>query len=283
MDSSPAIKKGWLRVVLFIVFYILLTLFGSTIIGILFLVLRLPSTDSSLFYGGTILLFLLSFLSVWIFRKAFDRKSFGSLGFQWKGFANERGIGLVTGILAISVMATVLWAMQLLQWFTASVNWWSILQVTFILILVSFSEELVFRGYILNNLLQSMPQMPALLVSALLFACFHSLNPGMSLISFLNIFIAGVLMGINYIFSRNLWFSIFFHFSWNFFQGPVLGFEVSGLDLPVMLEQNLRGSTLLTGGAFGLEASWLTTFTLSLACVILYTAFQKKYNSNPLI
>jgi membrane protease YdiL (CAAX protease family) len=146
------------------------------------------------------------------------------------------------------------------------------------LILVSFSEELVFRGYILNNLLHSMPKMPALLVSALLFAGFHTLNPGMSLIGFLNIFIAGVLMGINYIFSRNLWFAVFFHFSWNFFQGPVLGFEVSGLDLPVMLEQNLRGSTLLTGGAFGLEASWLATFVLSITTLILFLLFQRKYS-----
>ncbi len=282
MVSSPAIKKGWLRVVLFIIFYTLLALFGTSIIGILFVVLRLPATDSAMFYGGTILLFLVSFLSVWVFRKAFDRKTVGSLGFQWRGFAKERSIGFVTGILAITVIASVLWGMQLLQWFIASVDWWAMLQVTFILILVSFSEELVFRGYILNNLLQSMPKMPALLLSALLFAGFHTLNPGMSLISFLNIFIAGMLMGVNYIFSRNLWFSIFFHFSWNFFQGPVLGFEVSGLDLPVMLEQNLRGSTLLTGGAFGLEASWLATFTMALTGIILYVVFQKKYNTNPL-
>lgn len=278
MNSSPAIKKGWLRVLLFIIFYTLLSLFGASVTGILFLVLRLPATDSSLFYGGTVLIFFISFLSVWIFRKAFDRKTFSSLGFKWKGFANERSIGFVSGLVAITIIASILWAMQLLQWFTATINWADLLVVTFILILVSFSEELVFRGYILNNLMQSMPKMPALLVSALLFAGFHTLNPGMSLIGFLNIFIAGMLMGCNYIFSRNLWFSIFFHFSWNFFQGPVLGFEVSGLDLPVMLEQNLRGSTLLTGGAFGLEASWLATFTLSITTLILFLLFQRKYS-----
>lgn len=278
MNSSPAIKKGWLRVLLFIIFYTLLSLFGASVTGILFLVLRLPATDSSLFYGGTVLIFFISFLSVWIFRKAFDRKTFGSIGFVWKGFTKERSIGFVTGLLAISMIASILWGMQLLQWFTATINWADLLIVTFILILVSFSEELVFRGYILNNLMQSMPKIPALLVSALLFAGFHTLNPGMSLIGFLNIFIAGMLLGCNYIFSRNLWFSIFFHFSWNFFQGPVLGFEVSGLDLPVMLEQNLRGSTLLTGGAFGLEASWLATFTLSITTLILFLLFQRKYS-----
>ncbi len=278
MNSSPAIKKGWLRVLLFLIFYTLLTFFGSTVLGILYLGLQLPTTDNAMFYGGTIVVFVVSFFCVFLFRKLFDRKSFYSLGFYWKGFSNERSIGFVTGLVAITVIATILWGMQLLQWFTASINWADLVLVTFIMILVSFSEELVFRGYILNNLMQSMPKMPALLVSALLFAGFHALNPGMSIIGFFNIFIAGMLMGCNYIFSRNLWFSIFFHFSWNFFQGPVLGFEVSGLDLPVMLEQNLRGSTLLTGGAFGLEASWLATFTLSITTLILFFLFQRKYS-----
>ncbi|RXK62099.1 CPBP family intramembrane metalloprotease [Lacibacter luteus] len=279
MDSTAAIKKSWLRVLLFVIFFTMLTYFGSTLVAVFFVVLGLPQTDTSLFYVGTVLIFLSAFLSVWIFRKAIDRKSFASLGFKWKGFTNERNTGFLTGIVAITILAAVLWAMQLLQWFTADINWIEILQITFILILVSFSEELVFRGYILNNLLQAMPKLPALLISALLFAGFHTLNPGMSLIAFLNIFVAGALMGTNYIFTRNLWFSIFFHFSWNFFQGPVLGFEVSGLDLPVMLEQNLRGSTLLTGGAFGLEASWLATFILSITGILLFVVFQRKYKS----
>ncbi|TWI80465.1 hypothetical protein IQ13_3142 [Lacibacter cauensis] len=278
MDSTAAIKKGWLRVVLFLIFFILLSFFGSSLAGIVLLMLGLPNADTALFYGGTVLIFLAAFLSVWIFRKAIDRDTFASLGFRWKGYTSERSTGMLTGIVTITILATVLWAMQLLQWFTANINWIEIIQISLILILVSFSEELVFRGYILNNLLQSMPKIPALLVSAILFAGFHALNPGMSLIAFLNIFIAGVLMGSNYIFTRNLWFSICFHFSWNFFQGPVLGFEISGLDLPVMLEQNLRGSTLLTGGAFGLEASWLATFVLSITTLILLFLFQRKYS-----
>lgn len=278
MDSTAVIKKGWLRVLLFIIFFTLLTFFGSTLNAVFFLMLGWATSDAALFYSGTILIFLTAFLSVWVFRKAIDRSTFLSLGFSWKGYNNERSTGILTGVATITTIATVLWAMQLLQWFTADSNWIEILQIALILLLVSFSEELVFRGYILNNLLQSMPRIPALLISALLFAGFHTFNPGISLVAFLNIFIAGALMGTNYIFTRNLWFSVCFHFVWNFLQGPVLGFEVSGLDLPAMLEQNLRGSTLLTGGAFGLEASWLTTFTLSITTLILFLLFQRKYS-----
>jgi membrane protease YdiL (CAAX protease family) len=147
------------------------------------------------------------------------------------------------------------------------------------MLLVSFAEELVFRGYVLNNLMQSVPKEAALFTSAILFAIFHSLNPNFNLIAFINIFIAGMLLGVNYIYTRNLWFAIFFHFTWNFFQGPILGFEVSGLSLPSLLDQNLRGSILLTGGEFGLEASWLTTFATSLMAIALFFLFQRKYES----
>ena len=235
----------------------------------------------NLFYTTILLSFFVGLLLVLFFRKTFDRQSFISLGFVWKGFGKERASGFITGILLISAMAAVLWLMKLLQWFTADVDIQGIFLVIGLLIIIAVGEELVFRGYILNNLMQSMPKEAALMLSAVLFAVFHSLNPNFNLIAFINIFLAGILLGINYIYTKNLWFAIFFHFSWNFFQGPVLGFQVSGIELPTLLQQNIKGSILLTGGQFGLEASWLATVSMSITVIILYFIFQKKYSAAP--
>ncbi len=280
MQSSPMIQKGWLRVLLFLLVYMFLLILGNGGLGFVYGLLEMTYTAEVTFYGFILANFLISFFTVLLFRNVFDKQSFKSLGFEWNGYGKERTAGFVTGILLISVMATILWLMKLLQWFVADIDLTKFTITIAILILVSFSEEVVFRGYILNNLMQSISRLPALLISSLLFAGFHSLNSHMSLIAFINIFIAGVLLGVNYIYTRNLWFAIFFHFSWNFFQGPVLGFEVSGLSLPSLLEQNLNGSILLTGGAFGLEASWLTSFATSLMAITLFFVFQRKYNSN---
>nr|WP_294907333.1 type II CAAX endopeptidase family protein [uncultured Lacibacter sp.] len=279
MHSSPIIRHGWLRVLLFLIGYMLLIFFGSTLIDFLVVLAGLETTTETLFYSSITLNFIIAFATVSLFRSLFDRKSLSSLGLTWKGFGRERAAGILTGILLLSLMAVVLWFMKLLDWFVADVDAGSFLIATIMLVLVSLSEELVFRGYVLNNLMQSMPREAALFTSAVLFAVFHSLNPNFNLLAFINIFIAGVLLGVNYIYTRNLWFAIFFHFSWNFFQGPVLGFEVSGLSLPSLLDQNLKGSVLLTGGAFGLEASWLTTFTTSLMTIILFFLFQRKYSN----
>lgn len=279
MHSSPIIRHGWLRVLVFLIGYMLLIFFGSTLIDFLVVLAGLEATTETLFYSSITLNFIIAFATVSLFRSLFDRKSLSSLGLTWKGFGRERAAGILTGILLLSLMAVVLWFMKLLDWFVADVDAGSFLIATVMLVLVSLSEELVFRGYVLNNLMQSMPREAALFTSAVLFAVFHSLNPNFNLLAFINIFIAGMLLGVNYIYTRNLWFAIFFHFSWNFFQGPVLGFEVSGLSLPSLLDQNLKGSILLTGGAFGLEASWLTTFTTSLMTIILFFLFQRKYSN----
>jgi len=280
MQSSALIKKGWLRVILFLIAYLLVTLFGATLVGIVAVFVFRNPGSINLFYTTIMLTFFVGLLLVLFFRKTFDRQSFSSLGFSWKGFGKERTTGFVTGILLIASMATILWLMKLLQWYTVDVDIQGMLIVFGLLIIVAVGEELVFRGYILSNLMQSMPREAALFVSAILFAVFHSLNPNFNLIAFINIFIAGVLLGINYIYTKNLWFAIFFHFSWNFFQGPVLGFQVSGIELPTLLQQNSKGSILLTGGQFGLEASWLATVTMSITAIILYFFFQKKYNSS---
>ncbi len=278
MQSTPIIKKGWLRVLLFLIAYFLVTVFGATLVGIIAAFAFPNPGELNLFYTTILLSFFVGLFLVFFFRKTFDRQSFISLGFAWKGFGKERASGFITGILLISVMATVLWLMKLLQWFTVDPDMQGMLLVVGLLIIIAVGEELVFRGYILNNLMQSMPKEAALVLSAILFAVFHSLNPNFNLIAFINIFLAGILLGINYIYTKNLWFAIFFHFSWNFFQGPVLGFQVSGIELPALLQQNIKGSVLITGGQFGLEASWLATFAMSITVIILYIIFQKKYN-----
>lgn len=278
--SAPIIKQGWLRVLLFLPVYLLFIFGGSYLLQFIpFGSLNIKADSVVSFYTGIALIFFVSILCVLFFRKAVDKRSFTSLGFAWKGFARERFGGLMSGLFLITLIATVIWLMKLTQWYTVDLDAAGMAFVFLIMIIIAVGEELVFRGYILSNLMQSMNKEAALLVSAVLFAVFHSLNPNFNLIAFINILLAGIFLGINYIFTRNLWFSIFFHFSWNFIQGPVLGFKVSGIELPALLEQNLRGNILVTGGVFGLEGSMLTAIITAIALIILYFVFRNKYSA----
>jgi uncharacterized protein len=281
-QKPPLLTPGWLRVLLFLIAYVVF-LFFSGMLLILFSTAFPSINQMPVMYYSILLNFAVSIFLVFLFRKLIDRNSIKSLGFGWKGFARESGIGFITGVFLCLIIAVILWLMQLLQWYTSDVDPVSFLTSVLLLISVALGEELVFRGYILNNLMQGMNRNAALLLSALVFAVLHSLNPNFNLSSFLNILLAGLLLGVNYIFTKNLWYGMMLHFTWNFVQGPLLGFKVSGLELPSLLQQNMSGSVLLTGGEFGLEASWLTVIVFAIAIPVYYLLFQKKYDEQPVV
>ena len=77
-----------------------------------------------------------------------------------------------------------------------------------------------------------------------------------------NIILAGILLGLLALKSGHLWLGIGFHISWNFFQGCVFGFGVSGISTPSVAVTELTGSPLLNGGAFGPEGSIVSTVVL---------------------
>ncbi len=130
-------------------------------------------------------------------------------------------------------------------------------------------EELAFRGYVYQKLRQ-WNRGAAIAISSAVFAFLHAGNQGVSLMGIVNILIAGVLLALAYERFRRLWFPIGVHFAWNILSGPVLGFPVSGFVPQASLMRVIGGGpTLLTGGAFGMEASICMTLVELLGIGIL--------------
>jgi membrane protease YdiL (CAAX protease family) len=135
------------------------------------------------------------------------------------------------------------------------------------------------RGYMLNNMMRSLRGPYALLITALIFTALHAFNPSISWVSVLNLFLAGMLLGVTYLRDQQLAFPIGLHLSWNFAQGPLFGFHVSGMDLKkgaVLETWIVEGSpSYLTGGGFGLEGSILLSILQILLIPVLYMGWKK--------
>ncbi|MBZ5857232.1 CPBP family intramembrane glutamic endopeptidase [Flavihumibacter profundi] len=261
--AKPLIPFGWLRTILFLLVYL------AAIVATGFLKLD--------FYTMYTLICIISVTLVLVFSLYIDRINWRDIGIQWSGFQLQAATGFSTAIAILGSGTCILVAIDQLNWMDYQFNGSSLVLSFGLMLMVAFAEEGVFRGYVLRNLLQSTTPVPALMVSAALFAIFHGANPNASWLALVNVFIAGILLGINYIFTKNLWFGIALHFAWNFFQGPVLGYEVSGLDLPSILTQSIGTNTLLTGGAFGFEGSLINTILCTLATGILGIIYWKQY------
>ena len=111
----------------------------------------------------------------------------------------------------------------------------------------------------------------ALVVSSILFALAHGFNPNMDWFSYLNLFLAGILLGATYVYTKNLWFPIALHFSWNFFQ-TLFGFNVSGQDFYSLIEFKIIDKNMINGGDFGFEGSIfsIVAHVLLITAIFLY-------------
>lgn len=214
-----------------------------------------------------------TFLIIWIFCKYIDRNRLKDLGLDGLRIF-DISLGLVMGFTIMLVSFFLLFICKQILFEKIQYKGFDFLLSVFLFLNVSFTEELLVRGYVLKNLLSSFNKYIALVVSALLFALMHIANPELNVIAFLNLFLAGVLLGLSYIYTKNLWFPIALHFSWNFFQGTLFGFNVSGLNFDSLIIQYRLENTIWNGGGFGFEGSILCGIFQIICISIIYRVFN---------
>ncbi len=268
---KPAIKYAWLRALLFIIGFLIVSTIIQTI-GIMILMvvktdLRIEDVDSFMSnsenFNYILLLRFLGLLAalflVWIFRKFIDRRTVMSLGLSIKNKGKDMFAGFGLGFSLITIGFFILYITGYLKVVDIDFNTETIWGTFLFFVFVAIQEEILYRGYILNNLMTSMNKYVALAISAVVFALIHGINPNISIVAIVNLVLAGFVLGISYIHTKNLWLPIFFHLSWNYFLGPIYGFEVSGLVVNTTIIQEVTGNTLITGGKFGFEGSLILT------------------------
>ena len=117
-------------------------------------------------------------------------------------------------------------------------------------------EEVVFRGYPFQRLVEGIGAWPATILVSMAFGLVHLENPNVSLWGIAGAVLAGVLLSVAYLRARSLWFPWGIHFGWNAAMGLVFGLPVSGIRPPSTIVYGTAGGPpWLTGGAFGIEAS----------------------------
>ena len=146
----------------------------------------------------------------------------------------------------------------------------TIILVSILLAAGSIGEELFFRGYGFQELLPAVGPWATVIPVGVIFALLHGSNPGASWFSTANTAGFGILFGYAYLRSRDLWLPIGLHFGWNFTL-PLFGVNVSGLRMKVTgYEMSWTAGNLWSGGAYGPEASILTSVVIIALFVYLY-------------
>lgn len=272
--------EGWLRVLALIIPYFIIVgvfqIIGYYFVGLDLLAEVKTTADHTIisFFGllGTLLV-------IWIFNTFWDKERFIDLGFQTKNRSKEFWIGIGLGAIIMGVSYSLLQVKGDVVIKSVNFNIEETLLSVMLFVIVSVTEEVLLRGYVLKNLMVSFNKYIALLVSSLVFSLMHAANPNIDMLSFVNLFLAGILLGLSYVYTRNLWFPIALHLSWNLFQSLV-GFNVSGQDIYSIVEFKLVDNSIINGGDFGFEGSILCVLTQLIAIAFIHKYFKGQSVAN---
>lgn len=188
-----------------------------------------------------------------VLRRLGDRKH-DDLPFASAG--QGMGLGAIAAFVLFSAIvgvAALFGAYRIVGWGGMS-NWLFLLFAAGIS--AGFVEEFIFRGILFRWIEEFGGSWAALVVTSALFGFVHITNDNATWFSSAAIAIeAGVMLGGAYMLTRSLWVPIGLHFGWNVTQGLVWDVPVSGNDVDGVVNARLVGDPLISGGAFGLEAS----------------------------
>lgn len=236
-----------------------------------------------------------SVFSVWLAGRFFDRRPFSGFGLRldrawWLdfGFGLLLGAVLMTGVFMVELSAGWVSVTGAFEAVDGGAFFPAILMPVVFFVCVGFYEELVSRGYQITNIAEGLnfpaigPKGAVLLawtISSSVFGLLHTFNPNATAISTLNIAFAGLLLGTGYVLTGSLAIPIGLHITWNFFQGNVFGFPVSGVGTigATFVEVKGGGPPLVTGGPFGPEAGLLGlgAMVVGILLTLLYVRLRR--------
>ncbi len=273
MKSNALIKWGWLRAVVgLIVIYPVV----DNSVYVLELISRLfDFSPGRLAIAANNLIFTI--LAVFLVRKLIDRESFISLGFSVKRYVKDMLFGFFGAIIIMGTGFLILLMLGNLRITSFNIDVSALLYWGIALFLGAALEEISFRGYMLNNMMASMNNILAAAIIAVLFGIGHGMGQNASVVSIVNCTLMGLFVGLYYIRKKNLWMPIFFHLGWNFFQGTIFGFNISGRSFDYsLLGTELTGSELIIGGKVGFEGSLILTLLTVLVIIFFEIRFRRQ-------
>ena len=281
--SEPRLRAGWRLILQGVLQLVLLMLAG---VAVLLGMRRMFTGSEGSFTSAQLVVTQIAelaavTLSVFVARRYLDRRSFASLGLQ----AGRRSVlDLVAGIgITFLMMGLIFAAAWMLGWLKLTGFAWQVqsanevgLELLIFLVvclLVGWNEELMSRGYHLQTLASGLTQGWGWILSSTVFGVLHLANPHANWMAVVGIVLAGLFLGYAYIRTGQLWLSIGLHTGWNFFEGVVFGFPVSGLPFYHLTRITVSGPDIWTGGQFGPEAGLLLIPALAVGfgLVSLYT------------
>lgn len=224
--------------------------------------------------GATIGVFAAAFTANLLTMRIFDRRPIVDIGLGTSGGAGRNfGLGLALGAGAAALMLTLPLIGSEGHLIAQSTGHFTVGSWIFYLVALLFGavgEEILFRGYAFQLLIEKIGPFATILPVGVLFGLAHANNNGATILSIFNTSLWGIILGVAFLRSRDLWLPIGLHFGWNAVL-PMFGVNLSGLTIDLTrYVYRWDVSTLWSGGAYGPEGGLLTTIFGLIVLLVLF-------------
>ena len=287
--DEPRLRAGWRLLIQTIMFLVLEFCVGIPL-GLLAYIPGVHLSDGLFLALNEVIELIAVTASVFLARRFLDKRSISSLGLKLDKWTV---IDIFSGIVITFFMMGFIYLIQWsLGWLTFDGFAWETDPVLTVLggtlgmfavfIVVGWNEELLSRGYHLQTIASGLNLFWGVLLSSIIFGLLHLGNPNAIWTSAVGIFFAGLFLAYGYVSTKQLWLPIGLHLGWNFFEGVVFGFPVSGLNIYHLTRITVSGPELWTGGPFGPEAGLvvLPGLLLGAGLIFVYARYIRESNSN---
>lgn len=279
-SEAGRLRSGWRFSIFLLAYFVLTLVFG---LGAVSAISKLPvgfSPDSLLALVVPFAVFsAIGILLGWFFGKTFEDLPFRALGCSLtKNWLKDLVLGLIIGAISFGFAALVAAIFGGLR-FEINRNSGAaaiVLTLAATLLIFTFgaiSEEVLFRGYLLQTMSRAKLFWFGALATSVLFASGHANNPNATVFSWANTFLAGIWLAVAYWKTRTLWFPFAVHLAWNWIQGAFFGISVSGLSelasAPIFKPLDTT-ETFFTGGVYGIEGGFACTLALIFSTIAIY-------------
>ena len=256
----------WAVCLISLVLLFLGQILGELGVGLLFRALGL--TDAKLLFLGMYLSFLgidllvLLYTLLWekpILRSFSRRGPNGGSGNTWAMF----GVGLLVGFAMNALCILAAWLHGDLDFSVGRFDLPYLLLALVFVCIQSGAEELLCRGYMFGAVKDRYNAWIAAAVNALFFGALHLTNPGVTVLSLVNVVFFGLVLSVAMIKLESLWFCIAVHTAWNFSQSIFFGLPNSGIvSQGSFMHLEAAKESALYSMSFGIEGAITTTLVL---------------------
>lgn len=269
MPSHRDFLHAGLQIVLYAFFYAAAAVFLGT-------ALRLILPEEGYLVMVVVTGLAASLTANWVAMRIYEQRPLLDIGLRWNsGTACNLACGLAGGIGSAALVLSIPLVLRVAQIHTlpgAAVHPRTLFFLGIMLLAGSAGEEILFRGFGFQVLLKVLGPAATILPVGVLFAALHANNPNASTLGLMNTAGFGVLFGYAFFRSRDIWLPIGLHFGWNLTL-PLFGVNVSGLKIEMTgYVMEWSAGPLWSGGAYGPEASLLTSSVLLVLFVYLWKA-----------